>query len=89
MNVRPDHGPVDRGHNQHSEWTPFKPLLMDHAFVAGQESVEAFPFDQRQQLPVFDTAPIHADYGMNLMPRQESRQLAGHIFIEQNLQSCA
>jgi hypothetical protein len=45
--MRPDHWPVDRGHNQHGKRTVLDPLLVLHVLVAGQENVEALTLDQR------------------------------------------
>lgn len=89
MNVRPDDWPVDRGHDQHCEWTPFEPLLFVHVFVARQKMSNRSRSIRIQQRAVFEPAPFHAYNGMNLMPGQETRQLARYVFIEQNLQCCA
>jgi len=86
---RPDHRPVDRGHNQHRKGKAFKPLLLSHVLVASKKHVKAFAFDQLEQPAVLDTAPVHRDDGVNLMPGQRSRQLGRYVLIEQNLQGCA
>jgi hypothetical protein len=86
--MRPDHRPVDGGHNQHGKRTPLKPLLFVHVLVAGQKNVEALTLDQCQQCAVFDTASLHSDHSMNLMLGQGPRQLARYVLIKQNLQSC-
>lgn len=38
LNMRSDHGPVDRGHNQHGERAAFKALLGLHVLVASKET---------------------------------------------------
>ena len=58
MNMRPDHGPVDRGHNQHRKRTAFKLLLVFHVFVAGKKHLKAFALDQFEQRAVLDAAPL-------------------------------
>ena len=87
--MRHDRGPVDRGHDEHGKRTAFEPLLVLHVLVAGEENVEAFTLDQRQQRAVFDAAPLHTDHRMNFMPGQRSGKLLGHVFVEQNFQDCA
>jgi hypothetical protein len=52
---RPDHRPVDCGHNQDGKGKAFKPL------VASQKHVKAFALDQLEQRTVFDTALLHTD----------------------------
>ena len=89
LSMRPDHRPVDRGHNEHRKRTAFKPLLFIHILVAGQKNVEAVALDQRQQRAVLDAAPLHADDGMNLMLGEGTRQLAWYVLVKQDLQGCA
>ena len=89
MNIGLDHGPADRGHNQHSERTGFEALLVLHVLVAGEENVETFSLDQRQQRAVRNAAPLHADHRMNFMSLQRPGELMRHVFIEQNLQGWA
>ncbi|SPF42541.1 hypothetical protein SBA4_2930036 [Candidatus Sulfopaludibacter sp. SbA4] len=89
MNVRPDHRPVDCGHNQYPKGTAFKLLLVFHVLIASKKHVKAFAFDQLEQRTVFDTAPLHGDNGVYFVSGQGSRQLGRYVLIEQNLQSCA
>ena len=42
LDVRPNHRPVDRGHNQHRERPSLKALLVFHVLVAGEEHVKPF-----------------------------------------------
>ena len=46
LDVRPDHGPVDRGHNQHGKRPALRPLLCVHVLVAGYENVKPLLLDQ-------------------------------------------
>ena len=89
MNVQPDDGPVDRGHNQHRESAAVEALLRFHVLVACKKHVEALPLDQREQRAVFDAAPFHADDSLNIVLRQKAHQFAWHILVEENLQRCA
>jgi len=47
--------------------TVFKPLLVWKFLVAGEENVEAFTLDERQQRAVFDAASMHTGHGMNFL----------------------
>lgn len=89
MNLQPDHGPVDGGHNQDGEGASFKALLLFKVLVAGKKNVKAFLLDQLQERTVFDAAPLHADDGMNLMSREGTGQLVRYVLVKQNLQGCA
>jgi len=89
MNVRPDHRPVDRRHNEHRKRASFKTLLVFHILVTGKKHIKAFVLDQMEKGTVFDAAPLHTDDGVNVMPGQERGELARHIFIEKHLQRCA
>ena len=82
--MRPDHRPIDRGHDQHGERMLFETLLLFHVLVARKECLKPLTLDQLEQSAVLDTAPLHADDGMYLMPRQRARQLARHVFIEEH-----
>jgi len=89
MNMRPDHRPVDCGHNQHGKRAAFKPLLVLHVLVAGKKHVKAFALDQVEQRTVFDAAPLHAEDGVNVMLGQGPRQLARYVLIKKHLQGWA
>jgi hypothetical protein len=82
MYMRPDHRPVDCRHNQHGKRAAFKPLLVLHVLVASEKYVKAFALDQVEQQAVFDTTPLHADDGVNIMLGQGPRQLARYVLIE-------
>ena len=85
MNVRPDYRPVDCRHNQHRKRAAFKALLVFHVLVASKKDVKALALDQLKQRAVFDTAPLHTDDGVDLMPGEGPRQLARYVLIEENL----
>ena len=89
MNMRPDHRPVDCGHNQHRKRAAFKALLVLHVLVASKKHVEVVALDQLEQSAVFDTAPLHTDDGVNLVLGQGPRQFARYVLIEENFQACA
>ena len=67
MKIRPDHRPVDCGHDQDRKRASLKPLLAFHILVTGKKHVKAFAFDQIEQHTVLDTAPLHSDNGVYLM----------------------
>ncbi len=69
MNMRPDHRPIDCRHNQHRKREAFKALLAFHVLVTSKKYVRALALDQLKQRAVFDTSPLHADDGLNLMLR--------------------
>jgi hypothetical protein len=82
VNMGPDHGPVDRGHNQDGKRTVSKPLLILHVLVAGEENVESFTLDQTQQLSILDAAPFHANHSMSFMPGQQPGKLLRYVLVE-------
>lgn len=66
-NVWLDYRPVNCRHSQDGKRTPLEPLLFLHVLVAGKENVKALLLDQRQQVAVLGSTPLHADDRMNFI----------------------